>query len=141
MYSAASVTENICPGTIPNGFLEHQCVRDPLVNTCFYTCADGFMKLNFRPVHRRDTLNNYHTLECVDGVWTTGLEHVGFRLQDICVPEGNFTHATVRISDNNNNNNNNIINNNNNNIPHLYSALFIRCSKALYIHQHNTKNP
>ena len=95
MHSAASVTENICPGAISNGFLEHQCLRDPLVNTCFYTCAEGFTKLNFRPVHRGDILNNYHSLKCVDGVWTTGLEHVGFRLQDICVPEGNFTHATM----------------------------------------------
>ena len=45
----------------------------------------------------------------------------------------------IRVSPKKSNNDNNDNDNYNNNMPHLYSALFIKCSKALYIHRHNTK--
>ena len=76
-FSLIPVSLDVCPGTIPNGKLSADCIRDPNMGSCYVTCKDGY-----RQVTRR------RLVYCHEGRWANYNNNYGDGFRDICLAEG-----------------------------------------------------
>ena len=86
-----SVEPSVCPGSLPNAFLEPFCILTPSYSSCDFTCKDGYRKLDF-PYIKRGHRNSPDEISilifCEHGAWVTNLEEYGYGINEICLPEG-----------------------------------------------------
>ena len=77
MFSLIPVSLDVCPGTIPNGKLSADCIRDPSMGSCYVTCKDGYRQVTRRRI-----------VYCHEGRWANYNNNYGDGFQDICLAEG-----------------------------------------------------
>ena len=88
----ASVEHSICPGSLPDAFLEPYCLKRPTdthVLCEVIACKTGFrMSYILNVIYRRAMEPRSAYVMCANGTWVTQHEHNAFGVNDICLPEG-----------------------------------------------------
>ena len=96
---SVSFEPSVCTGSLPNAVLEPYCLEHPSFGWCKFSCQDGYRRLEVpAAIHnRRSRVEDYAVfltlLTCSNGTWVTWYEDRAYGINDLCLPEGSYTHT------------------------------------------------